>query len=1036
LALQFDMQARKTVMAETARLAAGGGMAHRAAAWCGLLCLLWCTAATALSTDANIHDLRRTEWGPNEGAPNAIVALAQTSDGYLWIGNSSGLFRFDGLRFEHIDLPRDDRLSSVNVWSLFAPPSGGLWIGFTFGGAAFLKDGKLTAYAERDGLPPGSVKAIAQGQDGTLWAGTTSGLARLDGSRWEQVGREQGYTATQVNVLLVDSAGTLWAASRNKTLFLRRGEKAFRELDVQSQGDDAMGLAESATGEVWLSNRTVLRQLQKNENAGRRASSTGWKMLFDQDGGLWDIGIDSLKRIARPDELGNWSWAWAKDSLASYSDNHFTSGRGGSPAILEDREGNIWVAVDTGLDRYSERNVLHVLPPARDGETEFGAYSATFAAGDRGALWVAGRYLAPFILQDADGKRHDEIGGVSCAFRADDGAVWFGGNKGVWKYSSGRFTHMALPEGSDDFEVQAMAQDRLGRLWVSIVRKGVYLLADGVWTAYGGIASLPKLTAITLATDAQGRVWFGYTDGRVAILDGASVSFYSEQRRAPVGNVTAVFGKRTRVWVGGEFGLALFDGSRFQAVTPATAGAFNNVTGIVETDNGDVWINSRSGLVHLTAAETRLAAADPAYRAHGEVFDASDGVRGNSARLRPLPSAIEGTDGRLWFLTNVGLYSVDPARIVRKPLPPPVLIQSLTVDDKSYVPTGELKLPQRTTSVRIDYVAVSLAMAEKIRYRYRLDGVDKSWQEVQGRRQAYYTNLGPGPHRFHVVAANSDGLWNHPEATLDFVIAPTFVQTGWFIALCAVGGGLVAWMLIRIRVRQVAARVRGRLDERMAERERIARELHDTLLQSTQGLILRFQAVANRIPREDATREMLDKALDRADEVLAEGRDRVLDLRVPVDTLNDLPKALAAAGEELAEGREVTFRTIVDGTPHGLVRSVKDEAYRIGREALINAFAHSEAGTIEVQIIYADADVRVRVRDDGRGMDADAIEVAPRPGHWGMKGMRERAEKIGAQLDIWSRHGAGTEIELRIPASVAYRERGVLARWRRWARLG
>jgi signal transduction histidine kinase len=223
--------------------------------------------------------------------------------------------------------------------------------------------------------------------------------------------------------------------------------------------------------------------------------------------------------------------------------------------------------------------------------------------------------------------------------------------------------------------------------------------------------------------------------------------------------------------------------------------------------------------------------------------------------------------------------------------------------------------------------------------------------------------------------------------------------------------------------------MRGRALERLDERERIARELHDTLLQSTQGLILRFQSVANRIPAQDPARDLLDKALNRADEVLAEARDRVLDLRVPVDTLNDLPKAFAAAGEDLALGRAVSFRTVVEGEPRALEPLVKDEAYRIGREALLNAFQHAEAASIEVQIIFADGDFRVRVRDDGHGIGLGAPGARPRPGHWGLTGMRERAEKIGARLDVWSKDGAGTEIELKIPASIAYKESSLLSRW-------
>jgi signal transduction histidine kinase len=474
---------------------------------------------------------------------------------------------------------------------------------------------------------------------------------------------------------------------------------------------------------------------------------------------------------------------------------------------------------------------------------------------------------------------------------------------------------------------------------------------------------------------------------------------------------------------------------RHRALDTDGASTFSNITGLVETENGDLWLNSSAGIVHVTAAETHRAAEEPGYRIRPEIFDSRDGVQGDAARLRPMPTAVEGTDGRLWFSRNIGIYSISPGRLLRNPVPPPVLIQSLNAEDKSYSPAADLLLPLHTTSIRIDYVGLSLTMAEKVRYRYKLDGANANWQEAEGRRQAFYTNLSAGPHRFHVLAANNDGVWNETGATLDFVIAPTFFQTRWFIALCIVGGLGIISVLFLIRVRQVAARMRGRAQERLDERERIARELHDTLLQSTQGLILRFQSVANRIPAQDPTRDLLDKALNRADEVIAEGRDRVLDLRVPVDTLNDLPKAFATAGEDLALGRAVSFRTVVEGEPRALERLVKDEAYRIGREALLNAFQHAEAASIEVQTIFAESDFCVRVRDDGRGIGLSAPGARTRPGHWGLTGMRERAKTIGAQLNVWSKDAAGTELELKIPASIAYKESDLLPRWPRFRRL-
>jgi signal transduction histidine kinase len=325
---------------------------------------------------------------------------------------------------------------------------------------------------------------------------------------------------------------------------------------------------------------------------------------------------------------------------------------------------------------------------------------------------------------------------------------------------------------------------------------------------------------------------------------------------------------------------------------------------------------------------------------------------------------------------------------------------------------------------------------QKIRFQYRLEGRDDAWQDAGTRRQAFYTDLPPGRYRFRVKASNSDGVWNDAGASLDFEIVPTFYQTAWFAALCVALFAAALYGFYLARLHQVANRVRERLAAKNTERERIARDLHDTLLQSTQGLILRFQAATNEIAEDSPTRQKLELALDRADEVLAEGRDRVLDLRVAAESLRDLPQAFASAGDELARGESVAFRILVEGRPRELVRRVNDEAYSIGREALINAFRHAQAQSIEVQLIYGDDEFSIRVRDDGVGIDTDAPQAGSRPGHWGLPGMRERAKQIDAKFAIWSRTGAGTEMELSVPAAVAYGSRTRAQGWfRRW-RLG
>jgi signal transduction histidine kinase len=332
------------------------------------------------------------------------------------------------------------------------------------------------------------------------------------------------------------------------------------------------------------------------------------------------------------------------------------------------------------------------------------------------------------------------------------------------------------------------------------------------------------------------------------------------------------------------------------------------------------------------------------------------------------------------------------------------------------------ELPARTKDLQIVYTALSLTIPERIRFRYRLEGQDQGWRDVGNRREAIYTNLGPGTYRFRVIACNNDGVWNETGAVLDFTIAPTFYQTWWFKTLCGIAGAGAIWLVYLLRVNQVALQFQMRLDDRLAERERIARELHDTLLQGVQGLMLHFDAAMKQLPPLGPARPLMEKALHVADQVLLEGRERVRGLRSAAMPLQELSILLARCGEELAEGSATTFKLAVVGSSRALDPIVLDEMYRIGREALLNAFRHSMASRIEIEITYDRAGLQLRIRDDGRGIDQETLESGM-PGHWGLSGMRERAQKLGGQLGFWSRPGAGTEVDLTIPARLAYTRR-------------
>jgi signal transduction histidine kinase len=559
-------------------------------------------------------------------------------------------------------------------------------------------------------------------------------------------------------------------------------------------------------------------------------------------------------------------------------------------------------------------------------------------------------------------------------------------------------------------------------LWVSVSRIGVFRVVDGEWVEYGNLDALPRAVAHVAVSDESGTVWLGYSNNRIARVNGGLVQIFDTRQGLGVGNVLAIFARGGQVWVGGELGFARLDGDRFVSIHGASELQFRGISGIVRARNGDFWLNGGDGVTHIARQEIERVVEDAGHRVQLETFNYLDGILGTAVQLRPQPSAIETTDGRIWFSMTAGIVSIDALHLVRNTLAPPVTIWSLTSGTVRYPKLGtELHLPVRSTDVQIEYSAGSLTVPERVHFRYRLEGSDRDWQEAGARREANYTNLGPGHYTFRVIASNNDGVWNNTGASINFTIAPAFYQTNWFYGACGLVCVAILAGLYRVRMRQVAAQVRGRLEARLAERERIARDLHDTLLQGMQGLIWRFQAAADRLPPDEPARQVLEQSLDRADQLLAESRDKVKDLRPAAPGVADLARALAAEGEQFAQLHAARFRMSVQGHCRDLHPIVREEGFLIGREALANAFRHAGAADIEAEVTYDNRALHVRIRDDGQGIGMAVLNSGGRPGHFGLIGMRERAKKLGANLEVWSKPGAGTEVDLQVAAEVAYK---------------
>ncbi|WP_165420375.1 sensor histidine kinase [Edaphobacter modestus] len=743
-------------------------------------------------------------WTFKEGAPSDVTCLAQTNDGFLWLGGPNGLFRFDGTRFEPFTSPFGDRLLSTNLYSLFAPPSGGLWIGYTFGGFSFLDKGRVTNYAS--GI--GSVNGFAQDRDGIVWAGASSGLWRFDHSGWQHIGVEWNAPAGPVAQVGFDSEGILWALvgsweTPKDLIYLLHGTRHFKTAERNLSVD----------GFTWEPDRTVLtaevapRVSGSGEGSYERLPAypvtSKDSQMVDRNNSVWISPADKPVVMRLPKgSLRNVQNQASPAISETYNINPFAM------AELVGREGNIWFGDTKGIHRFFYTPLIRQEFPK---ETS-GSSKLALVADDNGAVWISfgslGNRFKADLYHVLGGKAERRLPQMtsSFAYRAPDKTFWFSGEHCLWHLVGDDFVRVNLPpEMVNQFEfLQTITGDQQGRIWVSFGRHGLYRLADGIWTPYGGRDDLPKKAILLEFTDSLGRVWFGYTNSQLAVLDSDRVRRFGPSDDLQVGNITAIYGRGSEIWIGGEFGLEQFDHGRFHKIAAVDDQWLRGISGIVETPEGDLWLNAISGIFHIRKAEISEALKDSAYRIKGEHFGIREGLSGLATQLRPFPTAIEGSDGRLWFALRNGVVWLDPAaHSEKRTVPAPITIQSVSADDKFYAPDPRLSFPAHTSSVQISYNAVSLSDPEAIRFRYKLQETDKDWHEAAAATPVTYRNLPPGSYHFSVEASDTNGVWSGAPANLAFTIRPAFYQTTWFRLLYVAAAWAFLWGLHQLRVRQL-----------------------------------------------------------------------------------------------------------------------------------------------------------------------------------------------------------------------------------------
>jgi signal transduction histidine kinase/ligand-binding sensor domain-containing protein len=949
--------------------------------------------------------LLQTGWSKKDGAPASVYSMTQDSAGMIWFAASDGLYHFDGARFERVDGINGHKLLSPVTMCVDAFGDQ-LWVGYQYGGVSVFEHGAVRHYGEAQGAPAGTIYHFGRMPGGTMWFSSGTGMHWLDGDRWRHAGVADGLPDGPTVAFNILHDGSLLVYFPDGVYRSTPNGRRFRRV-LQQPGVEG--------GELRADGTVLINSQQRGMQLFDPAAGTvtpfalhngGLPMMgfaSDRRGALWvsvGSGIQLLDRTQRPQKTFTPAQGLVGKTFGS---------------MLDDREGNMWLATEGGINRVRETRLTTI-------ELPVGMDVPSVAAGEGGAVWInnlftQGNFKHPTIGIGADGARTTTpMVRVSASVRAADGATWFAADRAVWRRQGEKAQSWNKPAALLDQDVQAMAMDTQGTLWLSVIGHGVYGLRDGVWLPNNGRDDLEKLTAVSLLTDAGGSVWFGYTQNHLARLEHGRMRRFDAADGLAVGNVLAMSRRGPRLWLGGDQGVAYFDGGRFVALKNADGQDFRGVSGIVETVAGELWLHDADGLVRIAPRDLAGAAvAEDGARVASERFDYLDGHEGAPSQIRPIPTLVEAGDGRLWYATTGSVGWIDPAHISRNRLAPIPAVTALRTAVRTFpAPPAGLVLPPHTDNLELTFTAAALSIPERVRFRYRLVGLDAGWRDAGTARQASYTNLGPGDYRFEVMAANEDGVWSRAPSGAAFRITPSPTQTVWFKLACALAALAALWMLHRWRVAAATARIGERLHERATERERIARTLHDTFLQSVQALIWRFDLIKNRLPPADPVQEQIELALQAADDVISEGREQVMDLRVGSTRVGDLATALADAGAALSAQYGAVFRIDTAGTPRRLAAEVEDEAFAIGREALFNAFRHGGGFPVRIALDYAASAFTLCVNDAGPGIGADILAARQRPGHWGLVGMRERAERVGGALDIASAPGAGTRVSFTV----------------------
>ncbi len=976
----------------------------------------------ALDPNRQTSQYVREQWSTRGGLlEGAVHAIAQTPDGYLWIGTDKGLVRFDGFNFSPV-VPGSSVHQNDPILGLVTDGDGVLWVRMQAAGVLRYSHGKFQSVASGPGATLPLVTAMSrENAGGVLLADLRSGTIRVQAGKFEELAPAGVLPGAAVTMSMAEMPnGKIWQGTLGAGLFYLVDGKATRVT---------AGLAEKKINcvlpigdkELWVGtdhglfrwNGSVFSRVALPPPVGKPQVLT---IVRDRDSNIWVGTAAGLLRI----NAGG----------ISFSDEHAFRENGAVDALFEDREGNLWIGGSGGVERIRDSAFVTYsksddLSAQTNGPVYVDSGNHTWFAPADGGLYLLndGRVqavepalLAKDVIYSISGRNHEIWIG-----RQHSGLTRLDYNNGI--VTAHTYTRTS---GLAQNSVYAVRQGRDGTVWAGTLSGGVSKLKDEQIVTYTATNGLASNTVASIIETRDGAVWFATPNGLSALSNGHWTT-YAARDGLPSDDVNCLFEDSSGVlWIGTSNGVALFSSGHVQVPRDVPGVLRSQIYGIAEDQKGWLWIATST---HVLRVQRDKLASGTVTIADVREYGLADGLQSTEVAKRN-NSIVADSSGKIWFSMTRGLSVVDPSHITDHSPPAIPHVEAISADNNAVHLGDSVRIPSSHKRITFDYTGLSLAVPERVRFRYFLDGFDRTWSEPVAEREAVYTNLAPGSYRFRLIASNSDGVWNGSEAVVAVTVAPAFWQTWWFRSACVLVVGSGTLLLYRFRLHRLTHQMNVRFEERLAERTRIAQELHDTLLQGFLSASMQLHVADDRLPDNSPVKPMVSRVLALMRDVIEDGRNTLRGLRSRSSELRDLAQAFSRIPEELSLQQQIEYRVIVEGQPRPLHPVIRDDVYRIGREALVNSFRHAQASSIEVEIEYGAKQFRVNVRDNGFGIDPQVLRSG-REGHWGLSGMRERAERIGARLTVWTRPAGGTEIELSVPAALAFESKSAngASRW-------